>query len=59
MTDDLPFLERSVQERLARLCRRYILIAFACLVPGLLLGAAAGILFVGLMVRTLGGAAGK
>lgn len=39
MTPDLSFLERSTQERLGRLCRRYILVAFAYLVLGLLLGA--------------------
>lgn len=35
---DLSFLERSTQERLGRLCRRYIRVAFAYLVLGLLLG---------------------
>jgi len=40
MTADLSFLERSTQERLGRLCRRYILVAFVYLVLGLLLGAA-------------------
>jgi len=40
VTADLSFLERSTQERLGRLCRRYILVAFACLVLGLLLGTA-------------------
>ena len=38
MTPDLSFLERSTQERLGRLCRRYIRIAFVYLVLGLLLG---------------------
>jgi hypothetical protein len=37
---DLSFLERSVQDRLHRLCRRFIRVAFAYLVMGLLLGAA-------------------
>lgn len=36
---DLSFLERSVQDRLHRLCRRYIGVAFAYLVLGLVLGA--------------------
>lgn len=35
---DLSFLERATQDRLSRLCRRYILVAFAYLVLGLLLG---------------------
>lgn len=39
MPDDSS-LDRSTQERLARLCRRYIRVAFAYLVAGLSLGAA-------------------
>lgn len=35
---DLSFLERATQDRLNRLCRRYIQVAFAYLVLGLLLG---------------------
>jgi hypothetical protein len=38
MTTDLSFLERKTQDRLNRLCRRYIRVAFAYLVLGLLLG---------------------
>ena len=38
MTADLSFLERSTQDRLGRLCRRYIRVAFVYLVLGLLLG---------------------
>ena len=38
MTTDLSFLERKTQERLNRLCRRYIRVAFFYLVLGLLLG---------------------
>jgi hypothetical protein len=38
MTADLSFLERKTQERLNRLCRRYIRVAFFYLVLGLLLG---------------------
>ena len=38
MTTDLSFLERRTQERLNRLCRRYIRVAFFYLVLGLLLG---------------------
>jgi len=38
MTTDLSFLERKTQDRLNRLCRRYIRIAFVYLVLGLLLG---------------------
>lgn len=37
---DLSFLERSTQDRLSRLCRRYIQVAFVYLVLGLLLGTA-------------------
>lgn len=40
MTQDLSFLDRSTQERLGRLCRRYILVAFFYLVSGLVLGTA-------------------
>ncbi len=39
MTRDLSFLERKTQDRLNRLCRRYIRVAFFYLVAGLLLGA--------------------
>lgn len=39
MTRDLSFLERKTQDRLNRLCRRYIRVAFFYLVTGLLLGA--------------------
>ena len=38
MTTDLSFLERKIQDRLSRLCRRYILVAFVYLVLGLVLG---------------------
>ncbi len=38
MAPDLSFLERRTQERLNRLCRRYIRVAFLYLVLGLLLG---------------------
>ncbi|HSM00227.1 MAG TPA: hypothetical protein VK944_08900 [Candidatus Limnocylindria bacterium] len=38
MTTDLSFLERRTQERLNRLCRRYIRIAFLYLALGMLLG---------------------
>lgn len=38
MTTDLSFLERKTQERLSRLCRRYIRTAFLYLVLGMLLG---------------------
>ena len=38
MTADLSFLDRSTQDRLSRLCRRYIRVAFVYLVLGLLLG---------------------
>ena len=38
MKADLSFLDRSVQDRLSRLCRRYIRVAFVYLVLGLLLG---------------------
>lgn len=38
MTADLSFLERKIQDRLNRLCRRYIRVAFFYLVLGLLLG---------------------
>jgi len=38
VTSDLSFLERTTQERLVRLCRRYIPVAFVYLVLGLLLG---------------------
>ncbi len=38
MTRDLSFLERNIQERLNRLCRRYIRVAFFYLALGLLLG---------------------
>ena len=38
MTADLSFLERKTQERLNRLCRRYIRVAFFYLVLGLWLG---------------------
>jgi len=38
VTADLSFLERSTQDRLGRLCRRYIRVAFVYLVLGLLLG---------------------
>src|SRR4030067_1689345 len=38
MTMDLSFLERKTQDRLNRLCRRYIRVAFIYLVLGLLLG---------------------
>jgi hypothetical protein len=38
MTTDLSFLERKTQDRLNRLCRRYIRVAFFYLVLGLLLG---------------------
>src|SRR4030067_227595 len=38
MTMDLSFLERKTQDRLNRLCRRYIRVAFLYLVLGLLLG---------------------
>ncbi|HEU5361309.1 MAG TPA: hypothetical protein VFU42_09175 [Candidatus Deferrimicrobiaceae bacterium] len=38
MTTDLSFLERKTQDRLNRLCRRYIRIAFVYLILGLLLG---------------------
>lgn len=37
---DLSSLDRTTQDRLGRLCRRFIRVAFACLVLGLLLGAA-------------------
>lgn len=40
MTADLSFLERKTQDRLNRLCRRYIRVAFFYLVLGLLLGVA-------------------
>jgi hypothetical protein len=39
MTTDLSFLERKIQDRLSRLCRRYIRVAFVYLVLGLVLGA--------------------
>ena len=38
MNADLSFLERSIQDRLSRLCRRYIRVAFVYLSLGLLLG---------------------
>jgi hypothetical protein len=38
MTTDLSFLERKTQDRLNRLCRLYIRVAFFYLVLGLLLG---------------------
>ncbi len=38
MATDLSFLERKTQDRLNRLCRRYIRVAFFYLVLGLLLG---------------------
>jgi hypothetical protein len=38
MTTDRSFLERKVQDRLNRLCRRYLRVAFFYLVLGLLLG---------------------
>jgi hypothetical protein len=38
MTTDLSFLERRTQERLNRLCRRYIRIAFLYLALGMFLG---------------------
>ena len=38
MTTDLSFLERKTQDRLNRLCRRYIRVAFLYLVLGLFLG---------------------
>jgi len=38
MTADLSFLERKTQDRLSRLCRRYIRVAFVYLVLGLFLG---------------------
>jgi hypothetical protein len=38
MTTDLSFLERKTQDRLNRLCRRYIRVAFFYLVLGLWLG---------------------
>jgi hypothetical protein len=38
MTTDLSFLERKTQDRLNRLCRWYIRVAFFYLVLGLLLG---------------------
>jgi hypothetical protein len=38
MTTDLSFLERKIQDRLSRLCRRYIRVAFVYLVLGLGLG---------------------
>jgi hypothetical protein len=38
MTTDLSFLERKIQDRLSRLCRRYIRVAFVYLVLGLVLG---------------------
>jgi hypothetical protein len=38
MTTDLSYLERKTQDRLNRLCRRYIRVAFFYLVLGLLLG---------------------
>lgn len=38
MTADLSFLDRKTQDRLSRLCRRYIRVAFFYLVLGLLLG---------------------
>ena len=38
MTTDLSFLERNIQDRLSRLCRRYIRAAFVYLVLGLVLG---------------------
>jgi hypothetical protein len=38
MTTDLSFLERKTQDRLNRLCRRYLRVAFFYLVLGLLLG---------------------
>jgi hypothetical protein len=38
MTTDLSFLERRTQERLNRLCRRYIRVAFLYLALGLVLG---------------------
>ncbi len=39
MNTDLSFLERKTQDRLNRLCRRYIRVAFLYLVLGLFLGA--------------------
>jgi hypothetical protein len=38
MATDLSFLERKIQDRLSRLCRRYIRVAFAYLVLGMVLG---------------------
>ncbi|MGB3096078.1 MAG: hypothetical protein WBB46_05010 [Candidatus Deferrimicrobiaceae bacterium] len=38
MTTDLSFLERKIQDRLSRLCRRFIRVAFVYLVLGLVLG---------------------
>jgi hypothetical protein len=38
MTTDLSFLERKIQDRLSRLCRRYIRVAFVYLILGLVLG---------------------
>ncbi len=38
MATDLSFLERKTQDRLNRLCRRYIRVAFVYLVLGMLLG---------------------
>jgi len=38
MGTDLSFLERKTQDRLSRLCRRYIRVAFFYLVLGLFLG---------------------
>ena len=38
MAADLSFLERKTQDRLNRLCRRYIRVAFAYLALGLFLG---------------------
>ena len=38
MPADLSFLERKTQDRLSRLCRRYIRVTFVYLVLGLVLG---------------------
>ncbi|NNF84611.1 MAG: hypothetical protein HKM29_05585 [Deltaproteobacteria bacterium] len=38
MTTDLSFLDRKIQDRLGRLCRRYIRVAFVYLILGLVLG---------------------
>ncbi len=39
METDLSFLERKTQDRLNRICRRYIRVAFVYLVLGMILGA--------------------